>query len=122
MNRLKGPHLTIISRHSCLRSVYKISFRFFVTPPKELGKCTFAEEEFRLQKQGKPVDHHPYRTNSRAQEVFDKCIESMKSDGAIEKSPCAWGSPVFIAAKADGSSRFGVDYRNTYNKLLVRET
>ena len=42
---------------------------------KELGKCTIAEAEFPLQKDTKPVDRHPYRTNPRAQEVIDKCVD-----------------------------------------------
>ena len=83
------------------RSVFSLS-------PKELGKCTIAEAEFPSQKQAKPVDHHLYRTNPRAQEVINKCVESMESDGIIEKSPSAWGSHVCIAAKADGSPRFCV--------------
>ena len=91
----------------------------FSLTPKELGKCTIVEAEFSLQKHTKPVDHHPYRTNPRAHEVIDKCVESMESDGIIEKSPSAWGSPVCIVAKADGCPRFCVDYRTTINKFLV---
>ena len=87
-----------------------------------MGKYTIVEAEYHLQKQAKPVNHHPYRTNPRAQKVIDKCVEIMESDGIIEKSPSAWGSPVCIAAKADGSPRFCVDYRNTINNFLVRET
>ena len=90
--------------------------------PKELGKCTTAEAKFPLQKHAKQVDHHLYRTSSRAQEVIDKCVESMESDGIIEKSPSAWGSSVCIVAKADGSPRFCVDYRTTIDKFLVLET
>ena len=92
----------------------------FSLTPKELVKCTIAEAELPLQKNTKPVDHHPYRTNPRAQEVIDKYVKSMESDGIIEKSPSAWGSPVCIVAKADGSPRFCVDYRTTINnKFLV---
>ena len=54
--------------------------------------------------------------------MIDKSVESMESDGIIEKSPSAWGSPVCIVAKADGSSHFCVDYRNPNNNFLVRET
>ena len=46
---------------------------------KELGKCTIAEAEFPLQKDTKPVDRHPYRTNPRAQEVIDKCVDDTPS-------------------------------------------
>ena len=61
----------------------KYSFIFSLSL-KELGKCTIAEAEFPLQEQAKPVDHHPYRTNPRAQEVIDKCVENIQSDGIIE--------------------------------------
>ena len=89
---------------------------------KELGKCTIAEAEFSLQKDTKPVDRHPYRTNPRAQEVIDKCVDDMEEIDIIEKRPSEWGSPVCIVAKADGSPRFCVDYRATINRFLVRET
>ena len=89
---------------------------------KELGKCTIAEAEFPLQKDTKPVDRHPYRTNPRAQEVIDKCVDDMQRIDIIEKKQSQWGSPVCIVAKADGTPRFCVDYRATINKFLVRET
>ena len=89
---------------------------------EELGTCTIAEAEFPLQKNTKPVDRHPYRTNPRAQEVIDKCVDNMESAGIVDKKLSEWGSPVNIVAKADGSPRFCVDYRATINKILVRET
>ena len=52
---------------------------------KELGKCTIAEAEFPLQKDTKPVDRHPYRTNPRAQKVIDKCVDDMQQIDIIEK-------------------------------------
>ena len=89
---------------------------------KELGKCPLAEAEFPLQKDTKPVDRHPYRTNPRAQKVIDKCVDDMQKIDIIEKRQSQWGSPVCIVAKADGSPRFCVDYRTTINKFLVCET
>ena len=105
----------IINLCTRYRSVFSLN-------QKELGKCTIAEAEFPLQKNTKPVDRHPYRTNPRAQEVIDKCVDDMQATGIIEKKPSEWGSPVCIVAKADGSPRFCVDYRTTINKFLVRET
>ena len=55
--------------------------------PGELGNCTTAEARFLLQPQAKQVDHHSYKTNPKAQEVIDKCVESIEPDGIIEKSP-----------------------------------
>ena len=52
---------------------------------KELGKCTLAEDEFPLQKDTKPVDRHPYRTNPRALKVIDKCFDDMQEIDIIEK-------------------------------------
>ena len=94
----------------------------FSLTQNELGRCTTTEVEFSLQKNTKPVDRHPYRANPRAQEVIDKYVESMGSGGIVEKSPSAWESHVCVVAKANGSPRFCVDYSNTVNKFLVRET
>ena len=88
----------------------------------ELGRCTITGAEFSSQKNTKPVDRHPYRTNPKPQEVVDKCVDDMESAGIIEKKLSEWGLPVCIVAKADGSPRFCVDYRTTINKFLVRET
>ena len=121
MNHSKGQRSTINSRHSYVTCVQSIG-QFFSLTPKELGKCTTAEAEFPLQENLKPVDHHLYRTNPRAQKVIDKYVENMESDYIIGKSPSAWGSPVCIVAKADGSPRVCVDYRTTIDKFLGRET
>ena len=102
-----------------LRTQYRSVFSL---TQEELGRCTIAEAEFPLQENTKPVDRDSYRTNPRAQEVIDKCVDNMESVGIIEKRPSAWGWPVCIVAKADGAPRFCVEYRNTINKFLVRET
>ena len=94
----------------------------FSSNQEGLGRCTITEAEFPLQKNTKPVDRHPYRTSSRAQEVIDKYVKNMESVGIVEKKLSEYGSPVCIVAKADGSPRFCVDYRTTINKFLVRET
>ena len=96
------------------RSVFSLS-------QGELERCTIAEAEFPLQKNTKPVDRHPYRTNPRAQKVIDKCVKNMESVGIVEKNPSAWALPVCMVATADGTPRFCVDYRITINNFLIRE-
>ena len=56
---------------------------------EELERCSIAEAEFPLQKNTKPVNRHPFRTNPRAQEVIDKCVENMESVDIVEKNPSA---------------------------------
>ena len=70
----------IINLCTKCRSVFSLN-------QKELGKCTIAGAEFPLQKDTKPVDRHPYRTNPRAQKVIDKCVEDMQQIDIIEKRP-----------------------------------
>ena len=38
-------------------------------------------------------------------------VKDMLRDGVIEESKSPWASPVVIAKKKDGTSRFCVDYR-----------
>ena len=120
MNRLKGPRSTIISRqHSYLICVQSIGL-FFRHPRKNwVNVLLLLKQSFPCRNKLSQY-HHPYRTNPRAQGVIDKYVESMESDDIIEKSPSAWGSPVCIVVKTDGSPRFCVDYRNI--KSLARET
>ena len=74
--------------------MYKVSLWFSLSP-KELGKCTIAKAKFPLQEQAKPVDHHPYRTNPREQEVVDKYVESW-SLMALSKKAQAHGDHPFV--------------------------
>ena len=88
----------------------------------ELGCCKIAEATFPLQPGTRPVDRAPYRTSPRLQKQIDDQVDKLLKQGIIEERTSAWGSPVTIVSKADGSPRFCVDYRNTLNRHLVRKT
>ena len=88
----------------------------------ELGCCKIAEATFLLQPGTRPVDRAPYRTSPRLQKQIDDQVDKLLKQGIIEERTSAWGSPVIIVSKADGSPRFCVDYRNTLNRHLVRKT
>ena len=88
----------------------------------ELGCYKIPEATFPLQSGTRPVDRAPYRTSPRLQKQIDDQVDKLLKQGIIEERTSAWGSPVSIVSKADGSPRFCVDYRNTLNRHLVRKT
>ena len=92
----------------------------FSPSPKVPGKCVTNEADFLLlQKQAKPVEYHRYRTNPRAQEVVEKCVESMEFDGIAKKSPSAWRSPLCLVVKL---TDLRVSVFITGVRFLARET
>ena len=88
----------------------------------ELGCCKIAEATFPLQPGTRPVDRAPYRSSPRLQKQIDDQVDKLLKQGIIQERTSAWGSPVTIVSKADGSPRFCVDYHNTLNRHLVRKT
>ena len=88
----------------------------------ELGCCLIAEASFPFQPGTRPIDRAPYRTSPRVQKQIDDQVDKLLHQEIIEGRPSAWGSPVTVVSKADGSPRFCVDYRNTLNRQLIRKT
>ena len=70
----------------------------------------------------RPVDCPPYRPNPRTSEVVDKCVNKRLEWGIIGERPSPWGSPCTIVATSNGSPRFGVDYRHTLNRHIIRKS
>ena len=89
MNRLKNPTFNDQQQNTVIRSVYPVYRSVFSLNQEGLEICTTAEAEFPLHKNSKPVDRNSYRTNPRAQEVIDKCVEDIQSVGIVEKNPSA---------------------------------
>ncbi|XP_072182172.1 uncharacterized protein [Diadema setosum] len=65
-----------------------------------------------------PIKQHPYRIHPAKREQVDREIDVMLANGIIEPSNSNWSSPVVLVPKADGTSRFCIDYRkvNTITK------
>ena len=78
MNRLKLLHPATNSRQNCVQSIAPF-FRYL--QKNWVNVLSSLEQDFPCRNKFKPVDHHPYRTNPRAQKIVDKCFESMEPDG-----------------------------------------
>ena len=57
----------------------------------------------------RPVDRAPYRTSPHVQEKIGEQVTNLLKQGMKERTR-AWGSPVTIVTKADGSPRFYVGH------------
>ncbi|KAE8976626.1 hypothetical protein PR001_g25365, partial [Phytophthora rubi] len=58
-----------------------------------------------------PIKVRPRRHAHEEQKVIDEQVASMLNDGVVEPSSGAWGFPVVLVKKKDGSVRFCIDYR-----------
>eukprot|EP00741_Cyanophora_paradoxa_P023183 tig00021572_g22391.t1 len=67
-----------------------------------------------------PVFTPPRRMNPHAEEHARKEIQKLLELGLIEPSQAAYGSPVVLAPKKDGTWRFCVDYRRL-NQITERD-
>lgn len=58
-----------------------------------------------------PIYVPPYRLTPAKKELMRQEIEKMLKDNVIEECESAWCSPALLVPKANGSTRFCVDYR-----------
>ncbi|GMF26487.1 unnamed protein product [Phytophthora fragariaefolia] len=58
-----------------------------------------------------PIKVRARRHSHTEQAIIDEQIDKMLADGVIEKASGAWGFPVVLVRKKDGSVRFCIDYR-----------
>lgn len=59
----------------------------------------------------RPVRQKPYRIPHSQERVVAEEIEKMMDSNIIEESQSDWASPIVLVPKADGTTRFCVDYR-----------
>ena len=58
-----------------------------------------------------PIRQNPYRLPFAKRKVVDDSVRDMLNDGIIRPSTSPWASPITLAPKKDGTTRFCVDYR-----------
>lgn len=68
------------------------------------------------------MDRAPYGANRKVQDAIDECVGHIETDGMIKQRPSPLELAVTMAAKADGTARFCVDYRATTNENLIRQS
>jgi hypothetical protein len=77
-------------------------------PVSEVGKAS----PFKINTgDAAPVAQRMYRRSPRAKREIDRHVELMERDGIVEPSESSWSSPVVLAMKKDGTTRFCVNYR-----------
>jgi len=58
-----------------------------------------------------PIQVRPRRHAHEELQVIDKQVDGMRSGGVVKRSHGAWGFPVMLGKKKDGTERFCIDYR-----------
>jgi transposase InsO family protein len=58
-----------------------------------------------------PIAQRSYRRSPRQRREIERHVMEMERDGIIRDSQSEWASPVVLAMKKDGSTRFCVNYR-----------
>ncbi len=65
-----------------------------------------------------PVRSHPYPVPQVMKEVVKSEIDDLLKLGFIERSDSAYGHPIVLVKKSDGSNRFCIDFRKL-NKVTI---
>lgn len=58
-----------------------------------------------------PIRQNPYRKPLLKREKVEECVKEMLADRIFKPSSSPWASPITLAPKKDGGTRFCVDYR-----------
>jgi hypothetical protein len=86
-----------------------------------LGQVHSTAHRIQLNPGSKPAYSQPYRAGAKAIEAESAGIQQMLKAGVIEPARSEWASPVVLAPKPDGSTRFCIDYRKL-NAVTVRDS
>ena len=96
-------------------NVLKKNRDLFVTRDKDLGRTDTVKMRIDTGDHP-PIKKRPYRIPLKQRKIVDQAIDEMLEAKVIERSRSAWGFPVILVEKKDGTKRFCIDFR-ALNKI-----
>ena len=90
----------------------------FASTDKDIGRTNITKHTIDTGN-AKPIKQRPRRLPIHKQGEVDKLIDMIAKD-IIESSSSPWSSPITLATKKDGSSRFCLDFRSL-NEYTVKD-
>ncbi len=84
------------------------------------GRTNKLQHHIEVQPGSKPRNSAPYRYAPARRQIIEDKINEMLHDNIIVPSKSPWASPVVLATKKDGTTRFCVDYRKL-NEITIRD-
>ncbi|KAL0461879.1 UNVERIFIED_CONTAM: Retrovirus-related Pol polyprotein from transposon.6 [Sesamum latifolium] len=86
--------------------------------PQGLPPTRSIEHKIVLKQDAFPRKMHPYKYSYAKKGEIETIVKGLMKDGIIRPSQSAFGSPVLLVKKKDGSSRMCVDYRYLNNLTI----
>lgn len=104
------------------KMVYKLLLQYsnlFAATDADLGQTRVIEHKIDTGS-APPIKQHARRLPVHMQAEVDEHVDDMLKRNVIEESTSPWSSPVVLAKKKDGTTRFCVDYRKL-NDVTVKD-
>ena len=76
----------------------------------DLGRTPLCEHEINVENI-EPIRQYPRRKSPEARRLEEELIQQMLEGDVIRPSMSPWASPILLTKKADGSTRFCIDFR-----------
>ncbi|GBL99438.1 Transposon Ty3-I Gag-Pol polyprotein [Araneus ventricosus] len=106
-------------QRTAVRKLLKEFQNLFSTCDDHVGRCNMKQHRINMGDHP-PIKQYPRRLPlARKEEAYD-LVKEMVGNGIIEESSGPWTSPIVLAKKKDGLTRFCVDYRKL-NEIMKKD-